>query len=62
MLLTEEEITILLQGLELISDTHDADDVASGRLALARQLNRKLLDCDRVRVEAKGDVTLSLES
>ena len=60
MLQTEEEITTLLQGLELILDTHDDDDVASGRLALARQLNRKLLDCERVRVEAKGDITLSL--
>ena len=62
MLLTEEEVLALLQGLDLILDGLEGDDIARGRIALARQLKGKLLDCDRVRVEAKGEVTLTLGS
>jgi hypothetical protein len=51
MLLTEDEVLTLLQGIEHILDARSDDDATRGRIAIARALKDKLLACERVRVE-----------
>ncbi len=48
MQLTEEEVLKLLLGLELILVTNENDNIA-------RQLKDKLLEFDRVNIEAKDN-------